>query len=168
MNLFKFFLISLVASSALAESPLKLCANYSVWLPEGREELAPFNRYTLTDYVIDRSEPGKERMIFELPKDLTAGERVPVVLIVQKQEGTKRELEGSMGQASCVGPWVSMTCNFRFRIPSVKESTLRWWLNKQYGNSLKRDNLLAIASHFSGDPIGLAKTAVLDEGCGRQ
>lgn len=167
MSVFVLLFASLLSSASYADAPLRLCARYSVWLPDGREDLAPFNRYTLTDYVIDRSVPGKERMVFELPKDLTAGERVPVVLVVQSQEGSTRELLGPMGAATCVGPWVSMTCNFRFKMPPVKESTLRWWLSKQYGHTPKRDGLLAIAARFSGDPIGVAKTAALDESCAR-
>ena len=165
MSLFALLIASLLSTSVQAEAPLRLCARYSVWLPDGREDLAPFNRYTLSDYVIDRSVPGRERMIFELPKDLTAGERVPVVLTVQGQEGATRELLGPMGAATCVGPWASMTCNFKFRLAPVKESTLRWWLTKQHGNTSKRDGLLAIAARFSGDPIGVAKTAALDNTC---
>ncbi len=167
MKIFAFLiaLVSFLPGFAFADSPLKLCARYSVWLPDGREDLEAVNHYVLSNYVIDRSRPGREKMIFELPTDLTAGKRIPVQLTVSKQDGANRELTGPMGAANCEGPWASMTCNFKFRAPGVKESDLRWFLTKKYGNTAQRDGLLEIASRFSGDPIGVAKTAALDERC---
>lgn len=167
MKIFGLFIaaLALLPSVTFAEAPLKLCARYSVWLPQDREDLTGLNRYVLKDYVIDRSRPGSEKMIFDLPVDLTAGKRISVELTVRKQEGTNRELVGSMGAANCEGPWASMTCNFKFNSLGVKPSDLRWFLTKKYGATSKRDGLLEIAARFSNDPIGVAQTAALDGSC---
>lgn len=165
MKIFAVVLASLLSVPAFADSPLRLCARYGVWLKSGEEGLRELNRYVLKDYLIDRSRPGHEKMIFELPADLVAGKRVPVTLTVRAQEGNTRELTGPMGAATCEGPWAAMKCNFKFRDIAVKPSDSAWWLTKQHGNTPKRDGLLEIATRFSGDPIGFASTATLDESC---
>ncbi len=159
------YLISLLAwAPAFAAPDFNLCARYTVWI-EGRDDLKPFNGYFIKDYYVDRAVEGRERVIFNLPADLTAGHVVGVVLTVTSNINGTRELAGPAGKATCVGAWKKMSCNFTFNPIGYDPNESLRYLTTQYGNTPKRDGLVQIAAHFGGEPIGVAVMAPRDARC---
>ena len=144
------------AVAAVPPADLNLCAQYSVWLPAQMTGELPFNEFAIDSYRIDRRNEGRERMIFELPLDLTGGLRKKIILTVHEHKGDVRRLLGARGRALCKGPWTQMRCDFRFTNLALSSAQNSNYLVRKYSPSSRREALIQIAARFGGDPIGVA------------
>lgn len=154
-----------MAAPAPVEPNLLICAQYSIWLPKSKQDLKAYNEFFIPQYVIDRAEAGKERMLFNLPGELTGGKPVPVELTVVSQAGDKRKFEGPAGKAECTGPWLKMSCNFRFNPLEIDPNEVFRNLTQLHGETPKRDAIFKIAARFGGEPIGVAVMVPDDPRC---
>lgn len=165
MKMLSLLLLLSVSVTAAALPNLTLCAQYSVWLPVDQRDLEPLNTFMVPSYLIDRSVEGSERMIFDLPLDLTAGVATPIVLTVIQKIGDERQFSGEVGSAVCKGPWETMTCNFDFNNFDGDRQALTDFLIAKYGNSERTLKIAKIAGRFFDDPVGVAVVGIPERNC---
>jgi hypothetical protein len=151
LALFCFVLVALLFTfeDAYADR-IKLNATYTV--PPTLDTQDPaYNQFTITDYEVDTAQVEHESMRFVLPLDLTAGNNIEIKMQVVNRVEKTRTLQGELGEATCQGPWVAMSCRFKFRgLPKVDSTS---YLQNKYGEQ-ESVPFAKVAQAFGNDPIG--------------
>lgn len=144
---------SILASTLIAQAEvLNLKAVYTV--PVQEDVLRELATYEVPRYRVENSDDGSAKMAFNLPENLVGKKNLKIVLQLTSQEDQIKFFSGPKGDASCVGPWKKMTCEFQFRNLNIEKEKLKNFLDKKFQDKEVATKLFRIGSGFGDDPIG--------------
>lgn len=150
--------IVLFSQIALCAEVLHFQASYSV--PVENPELQKYANFELTNYTVINDGPHSE-ISYDLPLELTGGEKVSVRLQQIQQAENSRAFSGPVGTADCIGAWKNMRCQTQFAIRPDQQK-IRDYIAANV--SLDRQaQVTAVAINFSTEPIGISQTFSVDK-----
>ncbi|MEY4066644.1 MAG: hypothetical protein RIR26_2852 [Pseudomonadota bacterium] len=163
----KFFqgsllVLSLLSGSfAFADTIKNFSATYAVPVEDGA--LKPFSIFKIEPYTVIIPSSGPATLTFELPEDLTAGEKKTVSFVETENNGHERVLKGEAGTIRCSVPWLESVCQVEFSKAIVPD-----WMDivdhmiARYGDTEEWLDRALVVDRFSTEPIGTVRvTGVL-------
>lgn len=161
-----------LAGLALPQVPFRGEADYTVPV-EGRPDLRPYATFPVHDMVIEKDSDDNWTMTFDLPRDLSGGAKIPLVLKqVGVEEPDKVFLadDNGVGSAECrVSEWRTARCSYTLEgLKTVIDSqNVVKYLNAKYRSMpQRRAGVLAVSAQIFGtEPIGEAAMRQRDQQC---
>ncbi len=140
-----------------ADHELKLNATYA--LPVELNEELPYALFNLKDYTVKFATINEHQEVtvtYSLPSEMV-GEAKEIKMKLAIENGSTRVLEGEEATALCVGKWIEMKCDVRFKKLNINLLKVRELLESQGTSSHEIDQRIKVLSRFSGDPIGVSQ-----------
>ncbi len=150
MKFLSTFLILIFLQSSQADEVLNLQAIYKI--PASQESDASYSQFTLENYQVRTV--GKEAFLsYTLPEEMTGIKQKIEMKLVLQNSATK-VLEGEKAIALCVGKWLVLKCDVKFKKISIDLFKVKEKLETTGASVQEINGRLSVLSKFSGDPIG--------------
>ena len=131
---------------------------YSVPVPSELETSATF-KLTSAQVVKTKTPTGTQiQLVYRLPPELVGSNPVQIELSGEQVDGNPEgafEAKGPFATASCLPQPTSMSCKIKMTNDVVNPKAASVFLEQNYQDLTKRQQLNEVMMRFSGDPIGV-------------